>query len=252
MKNTLILLSTLLFIITGCDEHNADINITSIVDTRWNLSEIINNYTGDTTNFPAEINDFSIIFQKNGKIDLPEYCNYSSGEFSLNKKDSIKIFNVGPGTEKYCSPDLAMNWETLFINSLVNAETFALNQNKLTIHSNSDYNLIFSFVEQHNSNIGRILFCTNANRMNCLFDIRLYINYTYVGALDGSSAYNQRYCQCESENDIGFMVDMMKGKYKYSAKNLLCDASNAVNSWSGEVTVAGDFCTVIFLNIFKE
>lgn len=252
MKTKLfILISILILGFVSCEKFQNEINVDSIIDTKWKLAKVIDNNTSEISNFPSEIDDFEIVFRKNGKIDLPNYCNYSFGAYNLGNKDSIKIYNVGEGTEKYCLPDLAMDWEILFINNLVSAKTYSIVDNKLILNC-QDNKLIFEFVSDYDSNKGKILFCTNAHIMNCIFEIEISINEEEIGTLDASSSYSDNDCYCENSAGIGMLISLDKGDYEYSAKEVECSAINITNSWTGNVTVIGDSCTVIFLDITKD
>lgn len=194
MKTKLLtLISILILGFVSCEKSNNEINVDSIIDTRWKLTKTIDNNTGQISDFPSELDDFEIVFRKNSKIDLPNYCNYSFGAYNLGDKDSINIYNVGEGTEKYCLPDLAMDWENLFINNLVSAESYSIIDNELTINC-QDCKLIFDFVRNYDSNKGKVLFCTNAHMMNCIFEIEISVDGEQIGTLDASSSYSDNDC----------------------------------------------------------
>ena len=231
-------------------EKSEDIKIDSIVDTKWKLTQIIDK-SGEISNFPSDIDDFEIVFRKSGKIDLTNLCNYSFGEYTLNTADSIEIYNVGAGTEKYCLPDKSMDWETNFINSIILSKTYSIADNKLTIAC-QDNKLVFDFETTYDSNKGKVLFCTNAHMMDCIFSIDISIDGKKIGTLDASSTYSDNDCYCENSTGIGLLISKDKGKYTYSAKETECSATNITNSWTGELTIAGDSCTMIFLDIFND
>jgi hypothetical protein len=163
----------------------------------------------------------------------------------------MSVNNVGAGTEKYCLPDKSMDWETLFINSLVSTETYSITGNKLTINC-QDNKLVFDFKSTYDSNKGKVLFCTNAHMMNCIFSIDISFEGEKIGTLDASSSYSDNDCYCENSAGIGLLISMDKGNYSYSAQNTECNATNITNSWTGDLTVIGDSCTVIFLDIMKD
>ena len=233
----------------GCEKSDNDLKVKSIIDTKWTLSKIIDHTTSEITNFPTEIENFEIVFRKNGKINLPDYCNYSYGEYILGESNSINIYNVGEGTEKYCSPEIRMDWETLFINNLVSAKTYSVENNQLKIYCESNYDLVFEFVEYYDSDKGKLLFYTNSHIINCVFDIELFVNGVKIGNLDARSTYTDNDCNCDNSTGIGLLLNLKKGTYDYSANEINCIATNKVNSWSGQVNVIGDSCTVVFLNI---
>ena len=102
----------ILFILAGliatCEKSEDDINIESIVDTQWKLTRITDK-SGKTSDFPSGIADFEIVFRKNGKINLSNLCNYSYGNYEIKPNDSITIFSLDRGTERYCLPDVLMD-----------------------------------------------------------------------------------------------------------------------------------------------
>jgi len=246
----IIIIYILASLVTSCDKSEDDINIESIVDTRWKLIKITDK-SGKTSDFPSGIDDFEIVFRKNGKINLSNLCNYSYGIYETKPSDSIRIFNLGRGTERYCLPDVLMDWEIQFISGLFHAETYSISKNRLIINSR-DYKLMFTFIDNYDSSKGKVLFCTNSHIMNCVFEIEISINGEKVGTLDAGSFYSDIDCFCKNSADIGLLIPLEKGEYAYSAKELKCIGINATGSWSGNFTIAGDSCTVIFLDITKD
>ncbi len=246
-----ILLSLLIFGFISCEKFQSDVKVVSLIDSKWTLTQMIDNSTKKVTDFPSEIDDFEIIFRKNGKIDLPNYCYYSYGTFKIIAPDSLKISNIGPGTEKYCLPDISMEWETKFINGIIASKTYSINNNILTIKS-YDNMLLFSYKGRYDSNKGKILFCTNEHIMNCIFEIEVSINGQKVGILNAETSYSDNDCYCENSAGIGLLISKDIGKYTYSAKEIKCKATNINNLWTGEIDVNGDTCTIIFLDITKN
>lgn len=247
--NLFIWISLIIIGFTSC-EKSEDINIDSIVDTKWKLTQIIDK-SGEISNFPSEIDDFEIVFRKNGKIDLTNLCNYSFGNYLISEIDSLMIYNVGAGTEKYCLPDKSMDWETKFINSLISAENYSITDNELTIDC-QDNKLVFDFVSTYDSDKGKVLFCTNAHMMNCIFSIDISVDGEKIGTLDASSTYWDNDCYCENSTGIGLLISLDKGDYKYSAQETDCNATNITKAWTGDFTAIGDSCNVIFLDIAKN
>ena len=92
-------------------------------------------------------------------MDLTNLCNYSFGNYSVTDNDSISFYNVGEGTEKYCLSDKSMDWETLYINSLISAETYSITENKLTLNCR-DYKLVFDFIFKYDSYKEKVLAVT--------------------------------------------------------------------------------------------
>lgn len=145
MKTQLFIWISLLFFgFASCEKSEDDFNIESIADTRWKLIKITDK-SGKTSDFPSDIADFEIVFQGNEKIKLFNLCNYSYGNYEISDYDSIRIFKVGQGTEMFCQSVIRMDWESLFINNLVLAETFSISKNRLTINCR-DSKLTFGFI----------------------------------------------------------------------------------------------------------
>lgn len=245
-----IILFILAGLVTSCEKSEDDFNIESIADTRWKLIKITDK-SGTTSDFPSGIADFEILFRKNGKINLSNLCNYSYGSYEITDYDSIKIFNIGQGTEMFCQSVIRMDWESLFINNLVQAETFSISKNRLVIHSR-DYKLIFASIDNYDSSLGKVLFCTNSHIMNCVFELEISIDGEKAGTLDARSFYSDIDCYCENSADIGLVIPLEKGAHSYSAEELKCSAVNATGSWSGNFSIAEDSCTVIFLDVTKD
>jgi heat shock protein HslJ len=244
----------ILFILAGlvvsCEKSEDDFNIESIADTRWKLIKITDK-SGTTSDFPSGIADFEIVFRKNGKINLSNLCNYSCGNYKIKPNDSIKILNLGPATKRYCLPDVRMDWEIQFISGLFHAETYTILKNRLVIHSRN-YTLIFNFIDNYDSSLGKVLFCTNSHIMNCPFEIEIAVDGEKAGTLDARSFYSDIDCYCKNSADIGLVIPLEKGAHSYSAKELKCSAVNATGSWSGNFSIAEDSCTVIFLDVTKD
>lgn len=143
----ILILLILAGLISSCEKSEDDFNIESIADTRWKLIKITDK-SGKTSDFPSDIADFEIEFRKNGKINIFNLCTYSYGNYEIKPYDSIRIFNLGQATKRYCLPDVRMDWESLFINNLVLAETFSISKNRLTINCR-DSKLTFGFIGQN-------------------------------------------------------------------------------------------------------
>lgn len=88
--------------------------------------------------------------------------------------------------------------------------------------------------------------------MYSVFSIDISVDGEKIGTLDASSNYSDNDCYCENSAGIGLLVSLDKGNYKYSAQEVECSASNITSSWTGNLTVIGDSCTVIFLDITKN
>ena len=132
MKRKLFIWMSLIIVGLGSCNKAEDIKTDLIVDTKWKLIKIIDK-SGEISTFPSEIDDFEILFQESSTIELTNLCNCSFGNYKILDGDSLSIYNIGEGTEKYCLPEKSMDWETLFINSLIMAESYSIRNNTLTI-----------------------------------------------------------------------------------------------------------------------
>lgn len=245
----LIFIAIATFILSSCEKSNTGIKLDSILATKWALSKTIDNQTGETTDFPDQIDTFYLVFGQYGILELPDYCNYSFGHYELLPNDSLIISNVGPGTEKYCQPDLRMNWENLFINSLRESGTYSITNDQLTINCHSDYNLVFNLVENFKTDNGKLLFCTNSGLINCPFAIEISLNNTITDTLTAASSYSDTMCQCDDQSSIGSVREIASGSYTYYAREINCSAENRVNEWMGEIKIKRDSCSLIFLDV---
>jgi hypothetical protein len=192
---------------------------------------------------PGGIEKFAIIFKQNGQIELPDNCNFHYGSYRILDNDSLLLTDIGPGTKIYYLPDLLMDWEILFIHSLIVAKTYSINSNQLTIYCDSDYDLVFDFVDDYNK--GKLLVFTNSNLLNCVFEIEFSINNVSY-SLTAGLTYLEYECQCEDSLNIGVLLDLNEGTYAYIANELNCVGNNKINSWSGEIHVSSDSYTNIF------
>jgi heat shock protein HslJ len=253
MNRVIFYLVTALFcLILGCEESGDTLNhdaVLTITNTQWTLAKIVSNSTSKVTNFPEEMDSFNIIFKQDGNIELPDYCNFSYGYYELEVSDSIHIVSLGPGTEKYCLPDLYMDWEILFVNSLREANTYSIANNQLTIHCESDYNLVFDFIDNYSYNPGKLLFCTNSYLINCPFQIEISLNQVIIDTLTAASVFSPGKCICEDTAHIGILHNMAPGRYVYAARELNCVATNRQIGWEDYLTVKEDSCTTVFLNV---
>jgi len=157
MKNNVIIWTSLIILgLVSCEKSEDKISIDSIVDTKWKLAQIIDE-ASVTSDFPNGIDDFEIVFRKNGKIDLINLCNYSFATYNIKDNDVIKIENIGEGTYKHCLPEIAMDWENHFINKLNYADSYSIINEKLTINCQGS-KLIFDFVSNYDCNNNNNLF----------------------------------------------------------------------------------------------
>jgi hypothetical protein len=96
---------------------------------------------------------------------------------------------------------------------------------------------------------GQLLFYTNSALINCPFKIELSLNGNKIGSVDASSIFSDTNCNCE-DSGIGLLLNLKEGTFNYSANEIVCTATNRINSWTGTVNVTKDSCTVVFLNIY--
>jgi len=146
--NRIFMTAVLIPMLYCCEKQKNNINIDSLLDTKWTLSQIINNKTEEIEKFPEQLDNFDIIFQSNGNLQLLGFCNFSYGEFELINFDSLRIKNIGPSTLKYCHPDLSMDWELIFATNFPDSKTYSIYENQLSINTANEYNLVFEFVKK--------------------------------------------------------------------------------------------------------
>ena len=246
-----ILILPLLFDLYGCEKSNNKPEINSIVNTEWTLSKIIDHTTGESISFPDQINKFHISFKQHGIIELPDYCNYSSGSYGLLGTDSIIISKVGPGTEMYCLPDIFMDWEILFINALRESHNYSIDNSQLLIETSGDYDLVFEFIQNYSNSTGQLLVCTNSALINCPFEIQISINNTIIDKISAASTYSDTACQCKDGFEIGIKKELPAGKYLLYAEEINCQGTNRINDWLDEFEIKTDSCSKIYLDIRK-
>ncbi|NOZ47336.1 MAG: META domain-containing protein [Chlorobi bacterium] len=248
------LLIILVSLLCSCEKSEDIVNIDSIQGIKWTLSKIIDNETGEIERFPEQLDKFDITFTSDGNLELLGFCNFSYGDYELISPDSLRINRFGPSTLMYCLPDLRMDWELIFATNtnFPNSETYTITDNELTINCNSEYDLVFNYVENTNTKQGKVLFCTNSAIINCPFEIEISIDDKDLDTLTVGSTYNTKYCECEGTLNIGSAVDLNVGEHVYNANDINCISDNKVNSWSGNITVFEDSCTMIFLDITKK
>lgn len=236
-------------LMAGCERNDHAPDIESIMDTRWILASVINHKTHERTGFPEQLNPFEISFKRLGIIELTGFCNYSFGKYTLHRNDSLYISNLGPGTYKLCLPDLAMDWEELFIRNLRECESYHIIENQLTLKCNDDHDLVFDFVESFGDKIGKVLFCTNSHIINCPFQIEIFLGALPIDTLTAASAYSDDACYHDDLFFVGAIFEISEGSYNYYARELICQAENKINCWQGEIRVVRDSCTVVPLDI---
>lgn len=251
MKSGILLITVLtVFIVAGCEKSGDNSTVDSIFDTKWTLIKAVNNESGEITEFPEQINRFYMTLRKNGSVELSGLCNFSYGKYSIADNDTLIFYNVGPATKIYCLPDLLMDWESLFTQNLRQSETYKIEQNQLMIHTGYDYDLVFDFVGFYDSDKGKLLFYSNSDMLNCVYEIEISINEISY-SLTAASVYSDTDCKCDNPLNTGILLNLKQGTYSYAAHELNCISSNKINNWAGQADVMKDSCTVIFLNIIK-
>lgn len=249
MKTKITFIIILIVGVLSCDDEGDSLIPNSIQDTKWTLKEITNKKTGESSIFPTDIKNVSLTFRKNGKIKLDNLCNYSFGEYEV-QDNSIQFSALGPATEMYC--ETISEWEDGVIFAMNNAMKYQIKDDNLVLES-KDSKVIFEYLDRYDSSKGKILFATNAHILNCLFEIDVFIGNTKIGTIKAGPQYNDEDCDCDQDNQkVGIVYPIKEGTYNYSAINTKCKAVNTVNSWTGEVTVRGDMCTTIFLNVHPQ
>lgn len=255
MKTTK-LLSLMMLIITiySCNNNSDLSNIKSIENTKWKLLKILNKTTGNQILPPANVKDINLIFRSNGKIILENLCNFSHAKYQSDNT-KIKFSNLGPSTEMYCEP--IHNLEIALISALNNANEYSIANNQLILRdSNSELKssiqneVVFEYIGNYDNSMGKVVFITNAQILNCIFEIDVFINAKKITSIKGGSQYNDNDCNCfYKKSSVGIIHSIKEGKYKYSAVNTKCKSVNTTNKWQGEITVIGDSCIAVMLDV---
>lgn len=255
MKTTK-LLSLMMFIIAffSCNNNSDLSDIESLKNTKWKLLKIVNKTTGEQILPPANEEDVKLIFRSNGKINLENLCNFSHAKYQSDNK-TIKFSNLGPSTEMYCEP--IHNIEIALISALNNANEYSIANNRLILRdSNSElkssiqYEVVFEYIGTYDNSKGKVVFITNAQILNCIFEIDVFIDAKKIASIKGGSQYNDNDCNCYyKKSSIGIIHSIKEGKYQYSAVNTKCNAVNTTNKWQGEITVIGDSCIAVMLDV---
>jgi len=99
---------------------------------------------------------------------------------------------------------------------------------------------------------GDVLLYTNAQMMNCLYDIEISVDNRVVGHIDASSIVSNDDCECDEPMKNGLVLSLEKGIHLYEAVNLNCNATNTTNKWTGQFEVKETGCCSVFLDVIKE
>ncbi len=197
MRTQLLLFALVISFVVGCDKTVEKPNITSIKNTKWKLTKIIDNNSHKITLPPADTKDVELVLRGNGKVILTNLCNYSHGTYKLNKDYSISFIELSPGTEIYCEP--IADLEDELIRGLHNARKYSIVDSQLKIESDNK-SLFFNYIDKYDVNIGKVLFATNAHMLNCMFEIDVFIENDKVGVVKEGSQYQDSDCHCVEDN----------------------------------------------------
>lgn len=113
-----------------------------LLQTEWILSYIQNTKTSDLISYPNDSTPLeSIVFvDSTNTLYVRGTCNGCQGKYSLlSNNDSIWIGGISC-TQVYCKYYL---WEDYLMNNLDSIFLYKIINDKLTIYSKGDYNLIF-------------------------------------------------------------------------------------------------------------
>ncbi len=238
----------LLFVLFSCD-NNEENKAKQIESSKWKVVKIVDKKSNKEAVLPPNAQSLEMIFRTNRRIKILNGCNFSYGEYMVNGK-SIKFSNLGPSTEMYCGG--ISDFEDILIKSLLDTNIYYIKSNQLIIKS-SRYKTYLEYIGEYQMSKGKVLFCTNANILNCLFEMEIKVNDKKIGAIKGGSQYVDVDCNCsESPARIGEIYEMPEGTYRYSVKNIKCNATNITNQWSGTFTVENDNCVTVFLDVRPE
>lgn len=101
------------------------------------------------------------------------------------------------------------------------------------------------------SEMGRVLFCTNSAIINCPFSIEISIDNIIVDTLSAASENKSLECECPESYNIGTLIDLELGQHIYYANELNCQGSNIINEWSGSFEIFENNCEIMNLDILE-
>ncbi len=84
----------------------------------------------------------NIEFILNNKFRAKSSCNIFEGNYYVTNADSIIIDSVAT-TLIYCVNDTVRDWEETYYNHLINAISYQINGNKLTLKTKSRIDIIY-------------------------------------------------------------------------------------------------------------
>lgn len=250
MKSCLNIVVSILFLLFSCNNNKDPQEWNQKLEgSKWKVVKIMDKETDKEVLPPSGNKNFEVIFRTNEKMKILNGCNFSYGIYTVNG-ESIKFNNLGPNTEMYCEP--ISNFEELFIKSLEEAKIYDKISNQLILKSDK-HTVTLEYIDEYDLNKGKVLFCTNAHILNCLFEMEIKVNNKEIGVIESGSQYSDIDCHCtDSPPQIGEIYEMPKGKYEYSVKNIKCNAANTTNQWNGTFTVEGDNCVTVFLDVLPK
>lgn len=248
MKLSVMVGLVFLLLSSACDKDENTFSGRGLEGTQWKVLRIVDKTTGKVDEFPSEAKNFELIFRTGGKLNLLNMCNYSYGKY-LVSGSSLQFQVLGPATEMYCG--IIAEFEEVFLGTLSKVKEYKL-LNKQLVLSSELRDVVMEYVGEYDLSMGKALFCTNTNIMNCLFEIEIFIEDKKMGMITTASQYDDIDCNCSSPSRIGMVFPLKAGTYKYTAKNLKCKAVNATNEWEGTLEIKRDECTTVFLNVAKK
>lgn len=244
---TKLLIMLFLYFLTACDKENYT-EIKEFEGKKWKVIGIIDKETGQRTSFPSEAKNFELIFRTEGRIKLLNMCNYAYGKYSASG-NVMQFEQLGPSTKRYCN--IIYAFEDLFMLTLLQVKSYELVARQMILNSETK-KIVMEYAGEYDLSTGKVLFCTNAHTLNCLFEIEIFIGDKKMETITSASQYNDIDCTCSSPPRIGVIFPLKEGEYAYTAKNVKCEAKNVTSEWKGKLKVRGDHCTTIFLDVEKK
>ena len=136
MKNIkLLIFSTLLLFTSSCSDSATETNSTKLFNTLWVLEAFEVNRRHD---IPPDDQVFNIQFREDNIFSGLNDCNSFLGSFILSS-NNITIDNIS-STEVYCGKE---SLDYRFLEALSEAESYKIEQNKLSIYYQTNSRLIF-------------------------------------------------------------------------------------------------------------
>ena len=141
MKQKLFLLIIVIGLANSC-EKNPQVFHDYQLEGKWILTSIEDLSKDGFEYSPRDSTEINFQFRDENKIFGSGPCNTFGGDFEVRNDFSIEIENLH-WTEMACLPMEIMNFEERYFLGLMNAESYSIVEDKMTISTSSNYLLNF-------------------------------------------------------------------------------------------------------------